>query len=772
MTIRIFSGSWYVGDGASETLLLSAAKLSKARIDLGGGFDTLAITASGDYSFSTASYRSLKGVDAFDFSRLGNATLSVTISNAMLSQSDSQRLIVVSGVNGIDSLAASGLTAGTLVVAGEGQVNLANAVANKVTIADGALVEVHGGSGNDTITAAATGSTLDGGGGADTLIAGAGADAVAYGAGFGADTVSGFDVATDTIAFTGVALPTLNALMDVTTDTAQGARIDFGDGNSILLQGVSKASLEGAVITADGVQLVHVPPTILIGTDMTAAQLNAMIAGAEAGTSFVLADGVHEFSGALVIAREDITLHGQSEDGTILRFSFASGTEADAIQVTGGAKTYVGLAQDTINAGQDVITLADGHGLAAGDAIYLYQPNTPEYLAANGWTNVLWEDADQRPFREFITEIESVDGNTIRLKSPVLYTMDLGEARVFEIDMLHNVALGDFTVTTDLGAANPYDFVNTQAGYDGLSAIQLTAVSGATLTNISVVDAASNGISLTSSIGVTADNILVDGAHNKGGEGNGYGLLLSESFGNTFTGLDLYNGRHSVVFSAWNAETGNHIEVAGTNRDINFHGSPDTGNVVSVARAVLDYNPALDTIGENSIWAIVSGGGTSHAATDIYGSNDATFNYAVGSTANDVIHGTNANDYLNAGFGYDTILGGSGDDYIVGGTRKDTMTGGDGADTFLMRMGDDLDTITDFTFGVDGDTIIFSGNPAVTSMSNLTFTQTGADLYVRYGSNSTVILAGHTLAEVDATNFAFDPSGQQTLAAYNGDFLF
>lgn len=269
--------------------------------------------------------------------------------------------------------------------------------------------------------------------------------------------------------------------------------------------------------------------------------------------------------------------------------------------------------------------------------------------------------------------------------------MDLGEARVFKIDMLRNVALSDFTMAYDLGAANHYDFVNTQAGYDGLNAIHLTAVSGTALTN--------------------------------------------------------------------------------TNWDINFHGSPDTGNDISVARAVLDYNPALDTSGENSIWAIVSSGGASHAATDTFVYNGVAFNYAVGSTANDVIHGTDANDYLNAGFGYDSILGGGGDEYIVGGTRKDTMTGGEDSDTFLLRMGDGLDTITDFTFGVDGDIIIYSGNSAVTSMANITFTQNGDDLYVCYGSNSTVILAGQTLADVDAANFAFDPGGAPTLAAYNGDFL-
>jgi hypothetical protein len=101
------------------------------------------------------------------------------------------------------------------------------------------------------------------------------------------------------------------------------------------------------------------------------------------------------------------------------------------------------------------------------------------------------------------------------------------------------------------------------------------------------------------------------------------------------------------------------------------------------------------------------------------------------------------------------------------------ITGGNGADTFLLRMGDDLDTIKDFTFGLDGDTLIFSGNAAVSSIANLTFTQNGEDLYVRYGVNSTVILQGHTLADVDAANFTFDPTGQATASAYFADgFIF
>jgi hypothetical protein len=48
----------------------------------------------------------------------------------------------------------------------------------------------------------------------------------------------------------------------------------------------------------------------------------------------------------------------------------------------------------------------------------------------------------------------------------------------------------------------------------------------------------------------------------------------------------------------------------------------------------------------------------------------------------------------------------------------------------------------------------------------------GADLYIKYGVNSTVILQNHTLADVTSANFQFDPMGTQTSAIWNGDFVF
>jgi Ca2+-binding RTX toxin-like protein len=516
---------------------------------------------------------------------------------------------------------------------------------------------------------------------------------------------------------------------------------------------------------------VAAPSSIMTGTNVSAADLNTMIANAAAGTSFVLQNGVHNFAAPIVINRSDITLRGESETGTNLHFSFAAGTEADAIQVNGGAKTLVTSTAAAIAVGQTSITVADAHLLSAGQAIYLSEPNTQSYLTANGWSNVTMADAATHPFREYIAEIDHIVGNTVFLKSGIPYAMDAGVTQVSTIALLHNVNISDFTVTNNLPAANPYDFVNPLPAYDSLSAVHITGVSGGGIANVSVLNAASIGISLTASINFVGHNLLVDGAVNKGGEGNGYGILLSEAFNNNFDGLDLMNSRHAFILSAWNAETGNTVQINTINRDVNFHGSPDAGNVITVNRAVLDYNPALDTSGLGDIWSLVSHGGTNHASTSINTNNQVTFHYAVGAAAADDVRGTTGNDYLNGAAGVDIIKGGRGNDYIVGGLGRDVLTGGAGQDTFLFRVGDNLDRITDFTFGATGDTLLIANNPGVHSMADLTFTQKGADLYVRYGLNSTVILSNHTAADVQAGNFAFDSSGQQTLAAWHGDFI-
>lgn len=559
---------------------------------------------------------------------------------------------------------------------------------------------------------------------------------------------------------------------------------------------------------ADGTGLL-----VRVAVGATARDINALIESAPEGTRIVLANGTHVFDENIEIRRSGITLDGESEAGTILRFELAAGQEDNAIEVRAGVKTLIGTATDAVEAGAKTITLADVGALNAGDTLYIAADNTAEYMAANGWSNVDPAKAAANPFRETIAEIERIEGNTVFLKQAIAYPMDAGTAKVHTIDMLTGVALGNFTVTFPFGTANANNFINTLPAYDSLSAVYVQGVKGASLAHISVIDAPSHGFDIRSSLELRADDLLVRGAHNKGGDGNGYGVQLYEAFGSRMTNLEIYDTRHAIVFSSLNAEVGNKLHVTATNRDINFHGSPDHSNVVRVDSAVLSYDPAEDQSGFRGYWPIVGTGSSMHAKIDPFAADVVVFTRATGHDAAERIDGTAAinvlkgmggsdmligkagNDVLNGGLGRDTLLGGvgndllagdfgsdvlrggagrdlllgganadrvfgdAGNDVLIGGLGKDTMAGGLGADQFVLRIGDNYDRIQGFN-AAQGDRIVISGAPGVDQFSDLSITQIVGGVQVRYGANSTVTLDGLTVQQVTSTGFVFDVSGE------------
>jgi Ca2+-binding RTX toxin-like protein len=72
-----------------------------------------------------------------------------------------------------------------------------------------------------------------------------------------------------------------------------------------------------------------------------------------------------------------------------------------------------------------------------------------------------------------------------------------------------------------------------------------------------------------------------------------------------------------------------------------------------------------------------------------------------GGGGDDWLFGAKGADTLNGGSGNDHLSGGLSADILAGGTGLDTLTGGSGADKFLLTKNSGLDTITDFTSGVD-----------------------------------------------------------------------
>ena len=115
--------------------------------------------------------------------------------------------------------------------------------------------------------------------------------------------------------------------------------------------------------------------------------------------------------------------------------------------VQGAGDAYAGTLPVGGLEGDTTIELRDGHGFQIGDAIYLQQPNTQDYLDTNGWANVSMSEAEFRPFRESIHIIESVNGNTITLATPLAYDLAAVEGRYYTMDVVTGVTLSGFTIT-------------------------------------------------------------------------------------------------------------------------------------------------------------------------------------------------------------------------------------------------------------------------------------------------------------------------------------
>jgi Ca2+-binding RTX toxin-like protein len=98
--------------------------------------------------------------------------------------------------------------------------------------------------GSDT---AANFNVLEGGAGNDLLVGGAGADLFVFGSGSGSDVIVGFDQALDQIVIeknvNGGPIQSAADLQSHISDSANGAVIDLGAGNNIVVAGVHQADL-------------------------------------------------------------------------------------------------------------------------------------------------------------------------------------------------------------------------------------------------------------------------------------------------------------------------------------------------------------------------------------------------------------------------------------------------------------------------------------------------------------------------------------------------
>lgn len=510
--------------------------------------------------------------------------------------------------------------------------------------------------------------------------------------------------------------------------------------------------LAGTRITFDSLLNLYKVPT---GT--TAAEIQSVINTASYGATVQFEAGTHTLAQTLYVKRDGITLRGDASGESKIVLSSTIGKEGISFQ--GGVdKSYASTLGTDVARGSLSVTVQNATGLKVGDVIRVSQSNDLDFLTKSGYQNIIGDAAlKDNPLRESISEVVRIEGNTVYLKQPVGYDMAAGtETKIERLNMLDDVALRDLTVTYDLGTPNADSFTNPLAGFREADAVVMNYTKGAEVTNLTLLNSASTALEMRNALEAHVNGLTVQGAFNKD-SGNGYGLHIAGSFYSTYENLNITDVRHAVVFSSWNAEIGNTVHVANTNRDINYHGSDDYGNFVIVDNAV--YDDGLES------WSLVAPGGTSHAHTDI-NANTTLFVHAEGGVKADIIRGADkgstllgkaGNDQLFGGKGADLLDGGLGNDLLVGGRSADTMAGGAGRDTFWLQRGDGTgDVIEDFTAGRGGDVIRLTGYYEAQSFGELKLEQLGADTKLTLNATESLLLKNTLAAKLTVENFVID----------------
>ncbi|MEL6968478.1 MAG: hypothetical protein AAGM04_13970, partial [Pseudomonadota bacterium] len=449
----------------------------------------------------------------------------------------------------------------------------------------------------------------------------------------------------------------------------------------------SSHAMDGVMATEKAPENLRVE-TIAVGT--SAEAINRLIARAAAGTVLEFAAGTHSLSAPLLIKRDAITLRGSQHAKTKLQFVDPT---RDFIAVQGTTSRHLIRLKADATAGDRSIEVDGAGAIKPGQMIALKQPNSRAFIAENGWTNVTWTEAKNRPFRESLHRVVAIEGATLSLATPLPFAYQAGTATAHVATPRTKITLADLTITTDLGPADPNIFSNTLPAASRHSALRLRWSDGVALKRLTFKDMPSTAVALQSALASNLETIHIDGAHNKGGLGNGYGLELKEAFDTVAKDLTILGMRHAVIFSAWHAEIGNHIHVSRTDRDINFHGSLDHGNTVLVDEIILAYAADRSRKRRRNVWPVLSPGGTNHARTAFLTDNTVRIKRGVGSWRDDVLIGDPKGAELAGGFGNDvfvvhgptTLLDFEAQDLLhLPGTRRALRWIENGADTLLM----------------------------------------------------------------------------------------
>lgn len=123
--------------------------------------------------------------------------------------------------------------------------------------------------------------------------------------------------------------------------------------------------------------------------------------------------------------------------------------------------------------------------------------------------------------------------------------------------------------------------------------------------------------------------------------------------------------------------------------------------------------------------------------------------YLVGDGVSLNLTGNGSNNIITGWQGSNVLDGGAGNDTLSSGHDADTLIGGSGVDTFQFATGDGSDTVMDFLFGGEADTIDVHGCTWGTAHPE-DISQVGSDTQITLPGGVVVLVLNASVADVSA----------------------
>lgn len=552
--------------------------------------------------------------------------------------------------------------------------------------------------GNDSLLGAATDDVLDAGDGSDVIETGTGNDTVVIRLDSKSkDVITDFDVASDKVdlADFDFMFDSFAELMLQISDDGNDTTIDFGNGQTVVLKGVTKTQL-----TKDN----------FVGN----VTLNALPVAAL--TSLIV--DIDE------VTTIDVLAQASDLDGDVITLDSLGSTANpnSSVAIVNGEIVYT---PETGFTGSDSFeyTISDNQGGVITQTLNITVEEVND--APTGITlssSTLAENADGAIIGDLtVADIDTEDSHTFTVDDARFEVVN-GQLKLVDGQSLdfETEPTVDVNVTaTDLAGESTAPITFTLTITDAND-----APTGITLLNNSITENADGAI-----IGdLTVADVDVGDSH---------------TFTVDDTRFEVVNGQLKLVDGqSLDYETEQTI-------NINIIATDGSGASTSQIPFTLNVTDVAEIVVGTAAGETITGYGGGMGKDIIYGlgGNDliATYeedDYIEAGAGNDTVFGGEGDDIIEGQVGNDILYGGEGNDFIRGGYGVDHMQGDAGIDTFVFTAVSDsnatygVDTIHNFEDGTDLIDLSALDSSGISSFSDLTVTDDGSVTTIKGNSNN------------------------------------